>query len=78
MIRDGYELDDDDDLGTSGSFLFESPFGAAAIIDIKYQAWLDAIWNRVSAGNTVMPADSHTDSVRLLSLILMSGNWWAP
>jgi endoglucanase len=78
MIRDGYELDDEDDLGTSGSFLFEGAFGAAAVIDVKYQAWLDAIWNRVSAGNTVMPADSHTDSVRLLSLILMSGNWWAP
>ena len=24
------------------------------------------------------PADGHADSVRLLSLIVMSGNWWAP
>jgi hypothetical protein len=76
MIRDGYRLDDSSQLGTSGSFLFESAFGAGAIIDPKYQAWLDAIWNRISAGNTV--ADSHADSVRLLSMIVMSGNWWAP
>jgi hypothetical protein len=77
MIRDGYRLDDSSALGTSGSFLFESAFGAGAIVDPKYQAWLDAIWNRVSVGNTVTP-DSHTDSVRLLSMIIMSGNWWAP
>jgi endoglucanase len=78
MIVDGYRLDDSSPLGGSGSFLFEGPFGAAAVVDAKYQGWLDAIWNRASAGNTVNPADAHADSVRLLSLILMSGNWWSP
>jgi endoglucanase len=78
MIRDGYRLDDSSALGTGGSFLFEGAFGAAAIVDAKYQAWLDAIWNRVSVGNVNNPPDSHTDSIRLLSMIIMSGNWWAP
>jgi endoglucanase len=77
LIRDGYELDGSN-LGNSGSPLFEGTFGAAAIVDVKYQAWLDAIWGRVSTGNVSSPADSHTDSVRLLSLIVMSGNWWVP
>jgi endo-1,4-beta-D-glucanase Y len=74
-IVDGYDLDGDN-RGNGPSFLFEAPIGAAAVVDAKYQAWLNAIWARVSMGSTTN--DSHGDSVRLLSLILMSGNWWAP
>jgi endo-1,4-beta-D-glucanase Y len=77
QVVDGYELNGDN-LGNGSSFLFESTFGAGAIVDAKYQAWLNTIWGRISVGGVANPTDSATDSIRLLSLIVISGNWWAP
>ena len=50
MILDGYNIGTGANIGNGGSYVFEGPFGAAAVVDATNQAWLDAIWNRISAG----------------------------
>jgi hypothetical protein len=54
---------------------FEAAFAAAAIVDPANQAWLDALWRRLTAPTL---SNGFTDTVRLLSMILVSGNWWVP
>lgn len=54
---------------------FSAPFAVSAMLDSSNQQWLDALWE----ANTQNPVTSYFgDSVRLLSLIVVSGNWWSP
>jgi endo-1,4-beta-D-glucanase Y len=73
-VVDGYRLDGGQ-LGEGDSAAFIAPFGVAALVDAGHQAWLDAIWTwLVSHG----PEGYYADSIKLLGLIVMSGNWWSP
>jgi endo-1,4-beta-D-glucanase Y len=56
---------------------FVSPFGVSAMIDASNRAWIDAIWN-VMVARAVDDDDYFGNSIKLLSMIVMSGNWWAP
>jgi endo-1,4-beta-D-glucanase Y len=63
---------------TGGNYLdlaFVAPFGVAAMVDSGNQNWLNSIWDTTVAnyGNGY-----YQDTVALLSLITMSGNWWSP
>jgi hypothetical protein len=73
-IVDGYRLDGMP-FGTKGTMAFVAPFGAAAIFDAGNQAWVDAIWKLMVAAPS---SDQNTDSINLLSMLVMSGNWWNP
>jgi hypothetical protein len=53
---------------------FAAPLGVAAMTEPSQQAWLNAIWDAVSATHE----DYYEDSVTLLSLLVMSGNYWDP
>ncbi len=75
-IRAGYALDgtptpDSDYL----TMAFAAPLGPAAMVDGDHQAWLDAIWQATVVAE---PEGYFEDTLRLLSMIVMSGNWWAP
>lgn len=54
---------------------FVAPLGVGAMVDVSNQAWLNAIWDLVAA---YPPEDYFEDTLKLLSMIVMSGNWWAP
>ena len=71
-IRDGYALDGGE-VGMGPSLAFEAPFGVAAMSDPSHQSWLNAIYARIT---TAPPAGYYEDTVALLSLIVMTGNWW--
>jgi endo-1,4-beta-D-glucanase Y len=72
-IRDGYTLAGGNGTGSSGpSGAFSSPFGVAAIVGTD-QAWVNKIW----ASRAINEA-YYEDSITLLSMIVMSGNWWKP
>ena len=73
-IVDGYRLDGMP-FGPKGTMAFVAPFGAAAIFDAGNQAWVDAIWKLMAAAPS---SDQNTDSINLLSMLVMSGNWWNP
>ena len=70
----GYHLD-----GTAfrdwSSMAFTAPFGVSAMADASNQAWLDAVWGEVLRGGD---EGYYEDSIRLMSMIVLSGNWWAP
>jgi endo-1,4-beta-D-glucanase Y len=72
-IKDGYALDGSAGLHQSGfSSAFASPFGVAAMVSGN-QAWLDAIWNGMAINSGY-----YGDSITMLDMIVMSGNWWTP
>ncbi|HET6282614.1 MAG TPA: glycosyl hydrolase family 8 [Polyangia bacterium] len=70
----GYHLD-----GTAfrdwSTMAFTAPFGVGAMADASNQAWLDALWGEIVRGGD---EGYYEDSIRLLSMIVLSGNWWAP
>jgi uncharacterized protein YjdB len=74
QIVDGYALSGQAK-GTSSSVAFVGPFGVAAMAGTQ-QSWLDALWNHLV--QAAPENDAYSDSIRLLSMIVMSGNWWSP
>jgi len=72
-ILDGYTLAGGKGAGQSGpSAAFSSPFGVSAMVWTD-QAWLDAIWK-----SRAINEDYYADTITMIDLIVMSGNWWSP
>ncbi len=72
-IKTGYKLNGIA-LGSNSSIKFTAPFIAACIADSANQSYLNAGWGKIS--NWRERCDG--DSVNLLCMLLISGNWWAP
>ena len=73
-IVDGYHLNGNA-YGGGFSLAFAAPFGVAAMVDSTYQDWLNDLYNKcISAGKE----GYYEDTINLLSLFVMTGNWWAP
>ena len=74
-IMDGYKLDGSKGSDTSGPDLsFTAPFAVAAITDTD-QNWVDLTWASVMRGQIEL---YFGDSIKMISMIVISGNWWAP
>jgi endo-1,4-beta-D-glucanase Y len=74
-IRAGYALNGSPLPGSEYfTSFFVAPMGVAAMNDPAQQQWLNAIYDSVY--NT--HADYYEDSVTLLCLLVMTGNYWAP
>lgn len=74
-ILPGYWLDGSGLGNTFFDLAFVAPLGVSAMVDAGNQAWLDALWDAiVSAGETTY----YGDTLKLLAMIAMSGNWWSP
>lgn len=78
-IAEGYRLDGSEISG-AGSAAFVAPFAVAAMLDAGSagqagQDWLDELWRWLA---TTPPQGYYADSIRLLSMIVVSGNWWEP
>jgi endo-1,4-beta-D-glucanase Y len=73
-IKAGYKLD-----GTSlvdyRSAAFTSPFIAACIVDPSHQDFLNSGWEVIKNGGN---GDYYGDTINLLCMLLISGNWWSP
>jgi hypothetical protein len=54
---------------------FVAPFGVSAMVDAGNQTWLNRVWDAVVATG---PSGYYGDTVKMLSMIAMSGNWWTP
>jgi endo-1,4-beta-D-glucanase Y len=76
-IRAGYYLNGNPLPGSNYSTaVFIAPFGVAAMVGANNQAWLNAIWNNYLIGS--VENQYYEDSIRLLSMVVISGNWWTP
>jgi endo-1,4-beta-D-glucanase Y len=58
----------------SGDNAFTSPMVASAITHPDHQAWLDKGWAYMRRSSRAY----YGGSITLLSMLLVSGNWWAP
>jgi endo-1,4-beta-D-glucanase Y len=74
-ILPGYQLDGDSLGRDYDDMAFIAPFGVAAMVDADNQAWLNSLWDAVVAAGD---GGYFGDTIKLLSMIAMSGNWWAP
>ncbi len=77
-IKSGYGLDGSYTAGEDYlSMAFVAPLGVGAMVDASNQAWLNDIWDLVVA--TPIEAEGYFENtLKLLAMIVMSGNWWAP
>lgn len=77
-IRSGYQLGGSASANSNYlSMAFVAPFGVGAMVDAANQSWLNAIWDLVVA-TPVSAEGYYENTLKLLSMIVMSGNWWAP
>jgi hypothetical protein len=78
QIRSGYQLGGSPSPGTDYlSMAFVAPLGVGAMVDSSNQSWLNSIWDLVVA--TPSTTDGYYENtLKLLAMIVMSGNWWAP
>ncbi|HSC89744.1 MAG TPA: glycosyl hydrolase family 8 [Polyangiaceae bacterium] len=74
QLRGGYHLD-----GTQmvdyETMAFTGPFAVGAMTDPTKQEWLDKLWTH---SVTREAENYYEDTLRMLSLIALSGNWWGP
>lgn len=71
----GYTLDGTPLSPGYASPLFIGPVIAGAMVDAKYQPFLNSLWTY--SGNN-LARGYYANEVQLLSLIVASGNWWNP
>jgi hypothetical protein len=91
-IIDGYKLDGSpgsldpagfspgDTPAHSVSLAFTAPFAVAAMTDAGNQAWLNALWDWIAVQHADVFADDdyYGNTIKMLAMIILSGNWWAP
>jgi endo-1,4-beta-D-glucanase Y len=72
-IKAGYTLSGDP-IGNYFTTFFVAPMGVAAMTVPEQQTWLNAIYESVYARHE----NYYEDSVTLLTLLVMTGNYWSP
>lgn len=74
-IRSGYELNGEPLPGSDYfTTFFAAPMGVAAMNDPAQQEWLNAVYDSVYDTHL----DYYEDSIDLLCIMVMSGNFWSP
>lgn len=61
----------------NNSLAFISALGVSARIDSGNQQWINAIWNDM-AGQTITDDDYYGNTLKLLSMVVLSGHWKEP
>jgi len=74
MISPGYRLDGSP-INGSETMAFTAPFAVSACIDSGSQKWLDSLWKKIISHP---PENYYEDTLKLMSMITVSGNFWAP
>lgn len=74
-FKSGYQLDGQPIPGRDYfSTAFVAPLGVAAMVTPAHQAWLDDIYDATRQTQQ----DYYEDTIALLSMLIMSGNFWNP
>lgn len=80
-INAGYELDGtllpDEEGLYYDDLAFTTPFGVSAMISSTNQTWLNRIWS-YTADYPTSEGNYFSNSIRLLTWLVISGNWWTP
>jgi endo-1,4-beta-D-glucanase Y len=74
----GYTLAGDDIHGRYFEALsFITPFGVSAMVDKSNQQWLNKVWD-YSIQFKLKDFDYYDNTIKLLNMIIISGNYWKP
>ncbi len=74
----GYTLAGNDIKGRYFEALsFVAPFAVSAMVDSKNQVWLNHIWDYLTAFK-LKDYDYYDNTIKLLNMIIISGNYWQP
>ncbi|MFU1793732.1 glycosyl hydrolase family 8 [Paenibacillus azoreducens] len=71
-VKDGYKLNGSV-VGSYNSGAFYAPFGVSAMTSSANQSWLNSVWSKTAGSSN---EGYYEDSIKLFSMIMMSGNWW--
>jgi len=74
QIKSGYKLDGTV-IGDYANASFIGPATAGAMVDAKFQPFLNNLWTYSS---TNLANGYYDNELQLLSLMVASGNWWNP
>ena len=74
QIHAGYKLNGKR-LNEEQHLAFTAPLAVAAMAEASDQAWLDALWGRI-VDRRVDQETYYGNSIKLLTMIVVSGNWW--
>lgn len=75
QIKAGYQLNGTPLAGSDyQTMAFIAPFGVAAM-SYSNQTWVNNLWNTIVNFSV---ESYYEDTIKLLCLIVMSGNWWVP
>lgn len=56
---------------------FIAPFGVSAMVDAKNQEWLNKLWGAIIS-DPVSSDAYFGDTIKMICIIIMSGNYWVP
>ena len=77
-ISAGYTLAGDDMKGRYFEAMsFIASFAVAAMVEEKNQVWLNRLWDYI-VNFDVNQYDYYDNSIKMIAMILMSGNYWKP
>ena len=77
-ISAGYTLGGDDLPRRNFEALsFICPFAVAAMTDKKHQLWLNKLWDYI-VGFKLREFDYYDNSIKMICMIIISGNYWQP
>ncbi|WP_235440152.1 fibronectin type III domain-containing protein [Paenibacillus sp. DMB20] len=76
-IHGGYKLDGSNPLVDYTDIAFSSPMMVSAMIDPANQDWLNRLWDH-NASISTSDDVYFGNTLRLLTMIVVSGNWWSP
>jgi endo-1,4-beta-D-glucanase Y len=57
---------------------FIGPFTVGAMADISNQSWLNKLYEELITNNDLQDGDYYSNTLKLLSMIVISGNYWNP
>ena len=76
LIHDGYGLNGVS-FSNDSSMAFVAPFAVGAMVSPDSQQWLNALWD-LMVNTPLDDSDYYGNTIKMLAMILVSGNWWAP
>ena len=57
---------------------FIGPLTVGAMTDITNQNWLNMLYEELLTNNDLQDGDYYSNTIKLLSMITISGNYWNP
>lgn len=76
-ISNGYELNGTP-LFNWNDATFIGPFTVGAMLETANQTWLNNLYDELLLNNDLVDGDYYSNTIKLLSMIVISGNYWSP